>query len=234
MPLSAAFQLALAIYDLDSDPASARQEIWKILEPHMGAAADSYIQRLAAHTPFYRELTTTKRELVRRHIFRFTQALFSSPFDEQWAADTKQRVEEEIEYGLDLRNRCVVNQIILAELCSQLGKRYRLFDANGVRLIEVAIRMLMLDTTNAVALHYNAAVREAKARSNQLDSAIEQFSAAIGGVRNTVNAAVVSLAQTSMGSTAWPISPRNKPIKRPPRRTTRLLIPIRWRRRQMR
>lgn len=197
MALSAAFQLALAIYGLDNDPASARQEIWQVLEPRMDAIANDYIERLATHTPLYSELTTTKCELVKRHIFRFTKALFSTPFDEQWVADTKQRVEEEIQYGLDLRNRCVVNQVILAELCHQLGKRYRLFGASGVRLIELAIRVLLMDTTNAVALHYNAAVREAKGRSNQLDGAIRCFSEAIGDVRSAVSEAADSLEEAS-------------------------------------
>ena len=197
MALSAAFQLALAIYGLDNDPTSSRQEIWEVLEPRMEAIANDYIERLATHTPLYRALTTTKYELVKRHIFKFTKALFTGPFDEQWVADTKERVEEEIQYGLDLRNRCVVNQVILAELCHQLSKRYRLFGASGLRLIELAIRVLLMDTTNAVALHYNAAVREAKGRSNQLDGAIRCFSEAIGDVRSAVSAAANSLEEAS-------------------------------------
>lgn len=197
MALSAAFQLALAIYDLDSDPAPVRQEIWQILEPRMDAVVDSYIQRLAAHTPFYRELTTTKSEHVKRHIRRFTEVLFRNPFDERWVADANERVEEEIQYGLDLRNRCVVNQIIMTELCGQMAKRYRFSVSNALHLIEVASRVLLLDITNAVALHYNAAVRDAKERGNQLDSAIQCFRQAIGGVRDAVTSAVASLEPTS-------------------------------------
>lgn len=199
MALSTAFQLALAIFGLDDDPASMRREIWGLLEPRMDAITNAYIQRLAVHTPFYRELTTSKRDQVAQHIFRFTKALFTNPFDEQWVDDTKGRVNEEIECGLDLRNRCVINQIILGDLCQQLGKRYRFSAANALRLLEAAIRVLMMDTTNAVALHYNASIREAKGRSNQLDTAIRSFSKAIGDIRNTVSAAVSSLEGTSDG-----------------------------------
>jgi methyl-accepting chemotaxis protein len=196
MPISAAFQLALDIFDLSQDSSAARQRIWAVLAPGMDRVTREYTRRLTTHTPFYRELTTRKHEIVERHIFSFTEALFTSPFDEQWVAETKRRVEEEIQLGLDVRNRCVINQIILAELCGRLGKR-RLLATSGLDLLEIAVRVLSLDTTNAVALHYNAAIREAVTRSNQLDNAIQSFSEGLGGIRQTVTSAITSLAANS-------------------------------------
>ena len=197
MPVSPAFQLALEIYNLDHDPTAARREIWEILRPCMDAVANRYIERLAVHTPFYRELATTKKETLKQQISRFTQALFAKPFDEQWVADTKERVELEIQLALDMRNRCVISHVILAELCVQLSKRYRFSAAKALRLMEIAIGVLLLDTTNAVALHYNAAVREAKGRSGQLNSAVQCFSQAVAGVRHAVTSAVAALSATS-------------------------------------
>src|SRR5262249_23687484 len=100
------------------------------------------------------------------------------------------------------RNRCVIAQVILAELCRLLGRRYRPVGAGGLDLIQTAIKVLLLDATNAMALHYSAAARDAKGRSTQLDAAIQGFSQAIGGVRQAVSSAVAALASASDELTA--------------------------------
>ena len=197
MALPTAFQLALDVFELNDSRDPERRRCWQSLEPRMDAIVDHYVALLAAHTPFYRELTTTKRDQLKQHVCRHTGALFNGPFDEEWVAATRQRVEQEIEFGLDIRNRCVINRVILTDLCRHLAGRHRFAGAHGLDPIEVAIRVLMLDTTNAVALHYHTAVREAEARSVQLNDAIESYGQAIGGVRHTVNIAVASLAETS-------------------------------------
>jgi methyl-accepting chemotaxis protein len=197
MPIPPAFELALEIYNLGRDPAHERHQIWKILQPRMDAIVGRYIEKLTTHTPFYRELVTAKHECLKRHLSSFTQTLFENPFDDQWVADTKKRVEEEIQLGLDMRNRCVINQIILSELCLRFGRRGVLSTANALPLLEIAIRVLLLDTTNAVALHYNAAVREAKGRSDQLNGAIQHFNEAIESVRHAVTLAVGALTMES-------------------------------------
>ena len=163
----------------------------------MDAIASNYLQLLATHTPYYRELTTTKGDEVRRHIFKFTEALFTQPFDEQWATNCKERAQEEFQFGLDMRNRCVINHVILIELCQQLGKESRLFGAHQWELIELAIRLFLLDITNAVALHYHAEVRAVKEQTSQLHQAIQTFGDAIASVRNVVSSAVASLAESS-------------------------------------
>jgi methyl-accepting chemotaxis protein len=197
MPVSTAFQLSLEIFDLANNSVFERQKIWDVLTPRMESIASGYLKLLAAHTPYYRELTTTKAELVKQHIFNFTEMLFTKPFDEQWVVESKRRVKEEIRLSLDMRNRCVVSQAILVELCNQLSKQSLLFGPNGWNLIELAIRVVLLDTTNAIALHYNTSVREAREQSNQLDRAIRSFGEAIGGVQHTVNSAVAALADAS-------------------------------------
>jgi methyl-accepting chemotaxis protein len=197
VPISSAFQLALAIYCLDPDPAAERRKIWEILRPGMDAAAATYLERLAVHTPFYRDLVTKRNAEMRRHIVRFTEGLFVRPFDEHWVADTKARVEEEIAFGLDMRNRCVISQIILAELGARLAKRYRYSGSKVSHLTELAMRVLLLDVTNAVALHYNAAARDARGRSTQLTGAVQSFREAIAGVREAIISAATALEGSS-------------------------------------
>src|SRR5262249_23026992 len=115
MSLSTAFQLSLDIFNLTQNSISDRRKIWKLLKPRMDAIASNYLQLLSTHTPYYRELATTKNAEVKRHIFKFTEALFTRPFDEQWVSDSKERTQDEVQFGLDMRNRCVINQVILVE-----------------------------------------------------------------------------------------------------------------------
>jgi hypothetical protein len=93
MQIPTAFQLSLDIYNLTSISVSERQKIWELLAPCKEAIANDYLNLVATYTPYYRELTTTKAQPLRQHIFESTEALFTLPFDYQWVARCKERVK---------------------------------------------------------------------------------------------------------------------------------------------
>jgi methyl-accepting chemotaxis protein len=197
MPLPSAYQLALEAFGLDDDSISLRREIWQLLAPNIDRIAENYFELSNRIAPFYRETLPKHRERRKQLILDYTQRLFENPLDEQWVADTKDRVEAEVSVGYDMRARFVIAQSILSELHLILAKRYRYSARRALELADVASRLLMLDTANSVALHHHVEVRKARFQAKQLDSAIIEFGEAVESVRQSVTNAVVSLTNMS-------------------------------------
>jgi methyl-accepting chemotaxis protein len=86
---------------------------------------------------------------------------------------------------------------ILSGASAVIGRRYRFSGRKVARLCDVALRVLLLDTANAVSSHAYLAAHEAKARSDQLVTAVQEFGQAVTDVRTAITGAVKSLEETS-------------------------------------
>ena len=197
MALPPSYQLALDMFGLGPESDSLRSEIWDLLEPHVGATIDQHIADANRFAPLYRKVMEKYGKVLRQHDIEYTRRLFKNPFDEQWVTDTKERVEREIQLGFDMRFRGVVARYILSNFYEVVGKRRRLFGTNALRLADVAMRVLTLDTANAVALHYGTKVHEARLQGSALDTAVSDFSKTIKDVRLAMTSAVTLLGETS-------------------------------------
>lgn len=197
MALSPSYQLALGMYGIGPELDSLRSEIWDLLAPHIGVTIDRHIADANRFAPLYRKVMEKHGEALRRQDIEYTRRLFKNPFDEQWVTDTKVRVEREIEMGFDMRFRGVVARYILSDFYEIVRKRRLFFGTNAFRLADVAMRVLTLDTANAVALHYGAKVHEARLQGGALDTAVSDFSKTIKDVRLAMTSAVTVLGETS-------------------------------------
>jgi len=63
--------------------------------------------------------------------------------------------------------------------------------------VDIAQRVLTMDSANAAVVHYQIEARRAEAKTNQLDSAIISFGASIESVRHAIDTAVQALDSTS-------------------------------------
>ncbi len=197
MPIPAPYQLALQMYEIDEETIAARAEVWRFLGPVMNGACDRYFAKVLKFVPFYEEMLKEKVEQWRESIIKYTSRLFLNPFDEQFAKDAQERVNAEIDFGSDMRTRATIVQSILAHFHRELLGRYGLSRRKALRLTDVAERVLLMDAASAVVLHYNAEVKGAKRRGNELSDAIKNFNEAIKTVRSFMTSAVDSLGENA-------------------------------------
>ena len=114
MPVPPAFEVRLVAYGITPDVLAARREVWTIVEPTLATTVSEYVETSIKFAPAIADLVRRNRVLFFDVIMSYTTKLFLKPFDEDWVADAEARARFEIEKGLDMRVRAVVNQNILS------------------------------------------------------------------------------------------------------------------------
>jgi methyl-accepting chemotaxis protein len=194
MSLPPAYRVGLGLYEIDAETLGLRREIWEILRPELAAIVDRHVGLVTNYTKFYADALTADRRPYADLIRKYTERLFQNPFDEQWVQDSKDRVKEEIAQGHDMRSRSGIACTIIADFDALLAKRHFLSKRKAIRLIDAATRILMLDSANAVVLHYHAQVRAAARTAERLSEAVENFDRTMRETRQVVSTGVVALA----------------------------------------
>ena len=197
MTIPAAYQVGLGLFGIDDEVLARKREVWDILGPHLDAIIDRHFARVIAHAPYYAEMLTKQGAEYKAEICKYTERLFCNSFDEAWVQDTKDRVDIEIRLGHDMRSRSGSSVSILSDFKKLVAARHGIRKKRALALVDVATRVLMLDSTTAVSLHYHKAFRGAKQRGDELGKAIEEFRASIEGMRAVVVGAVTSLGDAS-------------------------------------
>ena len=190
MSVPPAFEVRLVAYGITPDVLAARREVWTIVEPSMAATVSEYVETSIKFAPAIADLVRRNRVLFFDVIMSYTTKLFLKPFDEDWVADAEARARFEIEKGLDMRVRAVVNQNILSRWAPIIGSHHRFSGRKAVYLFDVARRILTMDAANAIACHNALEISQSKARINELAGAIK-------GVRSALTQTVTALEETS-------------------------------------
>jgi methyl-accepting chemotaxis protein len=193
MSLPPAYRVGLGLYEIDAETLGLRREIWEILGPHLAAIIDRHIGVVASHTKLYAGARSADRVPYRALIFKYTERLFQNPFDDQWVQDTRDRVKAEIALGYDMRCRTGVACTVMKDFNALLAGRRFCSRRRAIRLVDAATRILLLDSANAIVLHYHAQVREAAGTSERLSEAIESFDRTMRETRHVVHSSVVAL-----------------------------------------
>jgi hypothetical protein len=187
MPVPPAFEVRLAAFGITPNVLEARREVWTIVEPTMAATVSEYLETSIKFAPAIADHVRRNLDVFFEAITSYTAKLFLKPFDEDWVADAEARARFEIEKGLDVRVRAVVNQNILSRWAPIIGSHHRFSGRKAAYLCDVARRILTLDAANAVACHNELEVTQAMARINELAGAIK-------GVRSALTQTVTALA----------------------------------------
>jgi methyl-accepting chemotaxis protein len=197
MTIPSAYQVGLGLFRIDAETDAARAEVWMVLGPHLGTILDAHFARVAEHARFYADMLEKRGNEYKALALKYNERLFCNPFDEQWVKDAKDRVAAEREFGHDMRSRSGAAISILSALNALLRGRRGMLKRRSMRLIDVATRVLMLDVTTAVSLHYHAEFRTAKERGDVLSQSIQDFRNAIQELRGVVATAVPALGDSS-------------------------------------
>ncbi len=197
MHLPPAFEVRLAAYGLTPALDADRREIWALLDPEFDAVMQDHIARVIEYAPTYADNFRKNGAVFLKAYREYTAKLFVRPFDEQWVADAETRAKFEIDHQIDMRSRAVISRSILTAACRTIAQRYRFSGRKVAHLCDVAMRVLLMDVANAIAGHTNLGVSDAKARSDELAAAVENFGRAVSGVRAAVTDAMSSLRETS-------------------------------------
>ena len=198
MPIPSAYQVGIALYNIDNDTLAMRSDAWEILGPHLDAIMDRHFEVVIEGAPYFSEMFRNESGQIYKGLaLKYTARLFQNPLDDAWVQDTADRVKTEIELGHDMRSRSGVAHSILMEFNKLVRNRGLFASRRGFQLVDTASRLLMLDSATAVSLHYHFAFRDSKKRSEALTKAIEDFGGAAKQVRQTVNSAATSLSDAS-------------------------------------
>jgi methyl-accepting chemotaxis protein len=197
VPIPPAFEVRLAIYGVTAAMDADRREIWGLIDPEFDAMMRRHIARVIECAPAYADNFRKHHDAFLAAYRTYTAKLFLNPFDEQWAADAEARAKFEIDHQIDMRSRGIISRSILSGMFEAVARRYRFTGRKVARLCDVAQRVLLLDTANAVACHINQAAQDAKMRSDELLTAVTEFGGAVTDVRTAIAAAVKSLEETS-------------------------------------
>jgi methyl-accepting chemotaxis protein len=197
MRLPPAYQLALDMYELASDTAAVRREIWTVLSPLMSGIINQHRESTKLFAPFYRDLLEKKNAEIAELVSKFTERLFTRPFDEAWVTDTKERAKAERELGFDMRMRTVIAHLILSNLNRALAQMRWTARRRCPELLDFATRVLIMDAANAAIVHFHIEARKAEAKNNQLDNAIVSFGKTIESLRQTIDSAINAIDSTS-------------------------------------
>ncbi|MGD0333370.1 MAG: hypothetical protein ABSA90_08945 [Xanthobacteraceae bacterium] len=138
MPVPPAFEVRLVAYGITPDVLAARREVWTIVEPTLATTVSEYVETSIKFAPAIADLVRRNRVLFFDVIISYTTKLFLKPFDEDWVADAEARARFEIEKGLDMRVRAVVNQNILSRWAPIIGSHHRFSGRKAAYLCDVA------------------------------------------------------------------------------------------------
>ena len=197
MAIPPPYRLRLNTNYIDASVEALKGDILQILEPHLGGIVESYMDRTIQYVPAHAERVRQHRATIKETILTHTVRLFRNPFDEAWVADAEARAAFENRIGFDMRTRPVINQRLLSEFISLVGKRSRFSGAKVARLARAAVHIFALDNANAVYCHSMIAADSAKQRTDELNGAIRSFGASIGAVRDAVSHVGATLDATS-------------------------------------
>lgn len=190
------FQIRLQSYGIDENTLELRSEIAQLLQQHWGELVASQIEASATAVPFYAEHVRRNQQSLQETVERSTRKLFNAPYDEHWVKDAYTRAIFEARMGFDMRTRGSVNRFLLSGIFDIL--RAKTYSVNRyARLADVVMRIMNLDTANAVACHNNLAVEEGADRNSELEGAINKFSHAISEVQHTIVKASQTLFDSS-------------------------------------
>ncbi|MGO9004988.1 MAG: methyl-accepting chemotaxis protein [Beijerinckiaceae bacterium] len=199
MALPPDFVAGLMIYRIPEDPEGLRQRrrIWKYLAPHLDDAISRHIDDLKKGAPSFERLFTELRQPYHDLLVRCGERMFTRPFDEAWVADVKERVSVEIKLGHDMRIRGPAAQAIVSGLHEGLRRSRWVSKQVAFDMADLALRVVAMDASIGINLHYQAKAHEAKAKSVKLGEAISEFSRTIQEVRGMTTSAVGSLRETA-------------------------------------
>jgi methyl-accepting chemotaxis protein len=199
MALPADVVVGLEIFRIPQDLEGLRQRrrIWKYLAPHLPEAIDRHIEDMIKHVPALREALMRDRQAYRDLVFRHTESLFTAPLSEKHLAEAKERAKFEIMLRYDMRGRATISQSVIECLVEEL-KHSRFVSKRAVlEMIELATRMLAMDTVGSIARHYQERAHDSKTKAIELGEAIHQFSQTIQAGRGLATTSVASLGETA-------------------------------------
>jgi methyl-accepting chemotaxis protein len=197
MPIPPAYEVRLTAYAITPAIDSDRRRIWELLDPHFDTIMRDHIARVIAYAPTYAERFSSQQAMFLEAYRKYTASLFLEPFDERWVADAETRARFEAENHLDMRSRGVVSMSVLMAINRLVARRYRFSASTVAHLCDVASRVLLLDTANAVACHTELAMQKATGKREQLAGAIREFGRTVNDVRTAIAQATKTLEETS-------------------------------------
>jgi methyl-accepting chemotaxis protein len=188
----------LAAYGLDAEAIARLQRLWPILEPHLPAAIDAFIDsaskipqiaaNFAKHGPRIRELELAQY----RH-------LLCGKFDDAYAEYCQYSAQAHAEIGVQARVRLNSGCVVMRRMTDVIARRYWFSPATVAANAKLITQAIMCDAAIMGTIHLQFVTSARAVRRKQIETAIQDFGDTIGTVIGAIKEATGSLATTSAG-----------------------------------
>ncbi|HEY1749338.1 MAG TPA: globin-coupled sensor protein [Xanthobacteraceae bacterium] len=189
------------LYEIDADARATIAELWPLVAPYLDGAIEEFIDSTSKLPPVANIVDAAKivrehRDAIKAFEMAHFKTLLSGNFDEQYAESCRRTVAQETAVGFDARVRCNVGNCVLRFILDILARGRPFTSAKLVKRVRVVSQIITFDIANAMTLHRDGAIRATQARRAEVDSAIADFSGAIGEVLEAIQEASASLTST--------------------------------------
>jgi methyl-accepting chemotaxis protein len=194
----AEFAPRLALYRIDDNACQRLQRLWPLIEPHLPAAIDDFLDeslKIAHVAAIYR----THRDGARATLLAHYRALLRGTFDQAYADACAETVRHHAAIGLDARARIFAGHCVLRKAMAVIARSHRFSAASVAASIQVIEQAIMFDVAITVTMHVQIAAKSQEAKRALLEQGVVDFGAAINAVVEAIKEASGSLTTTSTG-----------------------------------
>lgn len=181
-------------YELDDRACSLLRSTAAFIEPAIGPALDQAIAG-AVKLPYVADLWRLHGSDMRRIEIAQFQALLKAEFDAHYVERCRETVEKQIALGFEIRARINCGAIVTRAAAAIIARKFRF--SGAVERAVILSQAIMFDLATTSHYYLEAVEKAVSARRTAIDSAIADFSSAIGEVLATIKATSDSLTTTS-------------------------------------
>jgi methyl-accepting chemotaxis protein len=188
----------LTAYGLDEQARARLQQLWPLLEPHLPAAIDAFIES-ASKIPQIAATFARHHVRIRQLELGQYQHLLAGRFDDAYADSCNASAQGHAAIGVESRVRLNSGCVVFRRLTDVIARQYWFSPATVAAHCKLLGQVIFFDAAITSTLHLRFVAQARENRRKQIELAIAEFGDTIGGVIDAIKEASASLASTSDG-----------------------------------
>ena len=188
----------LQAYGLDEHARERLQRLWPVLEPHLPAAIDAFVESASRIPQIAATFAKHHRRIHELELGQYRH-LLAGRFDDAYAESCQHSAREHAAIGVESRVRLNSGCVVFRRLTDVIGRQYWFSPSTIAAHSKLLGQAIFFDAAITSTLHLKIVAQARENRRQQIDQAISEFGDTIGAVIGAIKEATVSLATTSDG-----------------------------------
>lgn len=188
----------LQAYGLDEDARARLQRLWPMLEPHLPAIIDAFVES-ASKIPQIAHVFAKHRDRINELELGQFRHLLAGKFDDAYAEHCVFNAREHAAIGIEARVRLNSGCVVMRRLTDVIARHYWFSPATVAANAKLLSQAIFFDAAITSTLHLQFVAQSRENRRKQIDHAIVEFGHTIGAVVDAIKEASGSLTTTSNG-----------------------------------